>query len=398
MTRPSHTGVVGAGLMGRDIAGLLANGGFPVTLVDVDPDALASARDYHETDLRAALEANGLLAAGRDRTDSDGGAAKGVDGGEATEADGNPEEKGDPARRIEYATDSAALDGCEFVVEAVPERLALKREVLADLEAVLAPDAVVGTNTSSLTPGDVAADLAHPERVVLFHFANPALERDLVEISGDDATPAAIETARTVAEAIDRHPIELGAEYRANCLSRLSASIKCAGTWELLAAEAAAIDRGARNLGFERGPIEFVDLVGIDVHLATVDNLAEVYGDRYAPPPSVRDRMAAMVEAGDLGRKTGRGFFDWDGADPQLPAVEEPHDVTPIVGALVNEGHRLVADGVGDRETIDEVLRRGSGGDVGPFDVESMLGRDFLREALHERHDETGAAVFEPVF
>src|SRR6056297_214692 len=260
MTRPTHTGVVGAGLMGRDIAALLANGGFPVTLVDVDPDALASARDYHETALPAALAADDL------------------------------------ASRIRYETDLAALADAEFVVEAVPERLALKRGVLADLEDFLAPDAVVATNTSSLTPGDVAAEATHPERVVLFHFANPALERDLVELAGDDATEAALATAREVAEAIDRHLVELGAEYRANCLSRLSASIKCAGTWELLAADAAAIDRGARAIGFDRGPIEFIDLIGIDVHLATVDNLREAYGDRYAPPQSVRDRMERLVE------------------------------------------------------------------------------------------------------
>lgn len=368
MTRPTHTGVVGAGLMGRDIAGLLANGGFPVTLVDVDPDALASARDYHETALPEALRSGGL------------------DVGD------------DPASRISYETELTALADCEFVVEAVPERLDLKRGVVAELEGVLSPDAVVGTNTSSLTPGDVAAEATHPERVVLFHFANPALERDLVELAGDDATDAALATAREVAEAIDRHPVELGAEYRANCLSRLSASIKCAGTWELLAADAAAVDRGAASVGFDRGPIEFIDLVGVDVHLATVDNLADAYGDRYAPPPSVRERMEKLVEAGDLGKKCGQGFFEWDGDTCLVPAVEGPHDATPVVAALVNEAHRLVADGVADRETVDEVLRRGSGGDVGPFDIEAMLGREFLREALAKRHEETGAGVYEPVF
>ena len=368
MTRPTHTGVVGAGLMGRDIASLLANGGFAVTLVDVDADALESAREYHETELDAALESAGL----------------------------GPVD--DPAVRIDYATDLSALADHEFVVEAVPERLGLKRDLLADLEAVLAPDAVIGTNTSSLTPGAVAADLEYPERVVLFHFANPAIQRDLVEISGDHATERAIETARSVAEAIDREPILLGAEYRANCLSRLSASIKCAGTWELLEAEAAAIDRGAGAVGFDRGPIEFVDLIGIDVHLATVDNLAAAYGDRYAPPPSVRERMESLVETGHLGKKTGRGFFEWDGETCLLPDVEEPHDVTPIVGALVNEAHRLVTDGVADADTIDEVLRRGSGGEIGPFDIEGMLGRDHLREVLRERHTETGAAVYDPVF
>jgi len=368
MTRPTDTGVVGAGLMGRDIAGLLANAGFSVTLVDVDPDALASARDYHRTGLHDALAAGGF----------------------------------DPAAeltdRIEYDTDLEALADCEFVVEAVPERLELKRGLLADLESVLAEDAVIGTNTSSLTPGEIAADAASPERVVLFHFANPALERDIVEISGDDATDRALAMATEVAEAIDRTPIRLGAEYRANCLSRLSASIKCAGTWELLEADAAAIDRGAAAIGFDRGPIEFVDLIGIDVHLATVDNLREAYGDRYAPPDSVGDRMEELVEEGKCGKKSGRGFFEWDGDECLLPEVGDPHDVTPILGALVNEAHRLVADGVGDEDTIDEVLRRGSGGDVGPFDVESMLGREFLRETLEERYAETGAAVYDPIF
>ena len=368
MTRPNHTGVVGAGLMGRDIAGLLANGGFPVTLVDVDADALESAREYHETELDAALDAAGI----------------------------GPVDE--PAARIDYATDLSALADHDFVVEAVPERLDLKRDLLADLEGVIDPATVIGTNTSSLTPGGVAADLDHPERVVLFHFANPAIQRDLVEIAGDDADERAIETARSVAAAIDREPVLLGAEFRANCLSRLSASIKCAGTWELLEAEAAAVDRGAAAVGFDRGPIEFVDLIGIDVHLATVDNLADAYGDRYAPPPSVRDRMESLVAAGHLGKKTGQGFFEWSGETCLLPEVEQPHDVTPIVGALVNEAHRLVADGVAEPDTVDEVLRRGSGGEIGPFDIEELLGRDHLRAVLAERHAETDAAVYDPVF
>ena len=367
MTLPNHTGVVGAGLMGRDIAGLLANGGLPVTLVDVDPDAIASARDDH-TDLAARLDAAGLS----------------VDG--------------DPASRISYDTDLAALADCEFVVEAVPERLDLKRSVMADLESVLDPDAVVGTNTSSLTAGEIAAEMDHPERVVLFHFANPALERDLVEISGERATDAALEMATEVAEAMARHPVRLQREHRANCLSRLSASIKCAGTWELLEADAAAIDHAAKNIGFERGPLEFVDLIGLDIHLATVDNLRVAYGERYAPPDSVEERMRGMVEAGHLGKKTGRGFFEWDGETCLLPEVEQGHDVTPVLAALVNEAYRLVQDGVGDRETVNDVLKRGSGGEVGPFDIEAMLGTDFLRETLESRYEETGAEVYDPVF
>ena len=367
MTRPERTGVVGAGLMGRDIAGLLANGGFPVTLVDVADDALAAAREYHETALDDALAAGGF-------------------------------EPDDPASRIDYAGDLAALADHDFVVEAVPERLELKRDLLADLDAVVDADAVVGTNTSSLTPSEIAVESDHPERVVLFHFANPALERDLVEIAGDDATDDALATATTVGKAIGREPVRLGAEYRANCLSRLSASIKCAGTWELLEAEPAAVDRAATEVGFQRGPIEFIDLIGLDVHLATIDNLAGAYGDRYAPPAAIRERMEELVADGDLGKKTGHGFFPWDGERCLRPSVETTHDVTPVVAALVNEAHRLVADGVGDEDTVNDVLKRGSGGDIGPFDIEPMLGTDLLRETLDKRHAETGAGVYDAVF
>lgn len=367
MTTPT-TGVVGAGLMGRDIAGLLANGGYPVTLVDVDAEALADARRYHETALADALREAGL---------------EGAD---------------DPLDLLTYETDVEALAGAAFVVEAVPERLALKRQVVGSLEAVLEPDAVVGTNTSALTPGEIAAELDAPERVVLFHFANPAIDRDLVEVAGDDASTAAIETATTVAEAIGKTPIRLRREYRANGLSRLSASIKCAATWELLEATPAAIDTAARNVGFERGPLELIDLIGIDVHLATVDNLSAAYVDRYRPPSAVRSRMEDMVDAGDLGKKSGRGFFEWDGVTCRVPAPEEPHDLTPVLAALVNEGHRLVDDGVADAETVDEILKRGGDSEVGPFDLESMFGRESLRETLAERHRATGAGVYEPAF
>ncbi|MFD1515228.1 3-hydroxyacyl-CoA dehydrogenase [Halomarina rubra] len=363
-----RTGVVGAGVMGRDIAGLFANGGHDVTLVDVDPDALAAARDYHRETLRDALADAGLVA------------------------------EDDPAERIVYDRSIESLADARFVVEAVPERLGLKRSLLADLDAVLDADTVVGTNTSSLTPSAIAADSEHPERVVLFHFANPAIPRDVVEISGDDASDAALNLAVEVAEDIGKHPVVLGAEYRANCLSRLSASIKCAATWELRVASPAAIDGAARAIGFDRGPLEFIDLIGLDVHLATVDNLAEAYGDRYAPPAESRERMERMREEGRLGTKTGEGFFEWDGETCLVPETDETYDVTPVVAALVNEGHRLVADGVADAETVNDVLKRGSGGEVGPFDVEAMLGSEYLRETLVRRHEETGAGVYDPVF
>lgn len=362
------TGVVGAGLMGKDIAGMLANAGYSVVLVDVDPDALEEAREFHGSRL----------------------------GDELREAGIAKEES--PHERITYETDTSALEGADFVVEAVPESLELKRDVVGSLEEVLSDDAVVGTNTSSLTAGEVAEDAERPERVVLFHFANPAIHRNMVEISGDDASEGALETARRAGEAIEKEPFRLGSEHRANCLSRLSASIKCSATWELLEAEPAAIDTAARSVGFDRGPLELIDLIGLDVHLDTVDNLAVEYGDRYAPPEEVRERMEEMADGGRLGKKSGEGFFEWEGDEAVVPEPDESHDLTPVLAALVNEAHRLVDDGVGEKETVNEILKRGGDSEMGPFDVEDTFGGDFLRETLEERHGETGASVYEPVF
>ena len=362
------TGVLGAGLMGRDIAGLLANAGFSVTLVDVDETALDEARKFHESELPERLRDAGF------------------------------DVSASPVERIAYTTSADSLACVDFVVEAVPEDLALKRDLLQSLERILDSGAVIGTNTSSLTPSEIAAKITIPERVVLFHFANPAIDRDIVEIAGDEATPEAIDRAVDVAEAIGKTPIRLRQEYRANGLSRLSASIKCAATWELTVATAAEIDRGARNVGFDRGPLELIDLIGIDVHLATVDNLEEAYGDRYEPPRAQRRRMEAMVDSDRLGKKTGSGFFEWDSEECLLPETEKAHDVTPILAALCNEAHRLVDDGVADRETVNEILKRGGDSDVGPFDLEELFGREYLRQSLRERYRETGATVYEPVF
>jgi 3-hydroxyacyl-CoA dehydrogenase len=368
-----RVGVVGAGVMGRDLAALFANAGFDVTLVDVDPDVLDAARSYLTSEAPAALADAGL------RDDSSTGAIAGTD----------------LSAGVTFATGLAALADCAFVVEAISESLDAKRGLLADLEAVLDAEAVVGTNTSSLTVADVASESVHPERVVLFHFANPAIPRDLVEISGDAAADWALERAATVARAIGKTPIRLHRERRANGLSRLSAAIKCAGTWELLDADPPAIARGARAMGFPRGPLELIDVIGIDIHLATVDNLHEEYDGRFDPHPEIRQRMERLVEAGHTGKKAGRGFFEWREGEAVVPDGET-HDIQPVVAALVGEAHRMADDGVADRETIDEILKRGGGGDLGPFDIEAMVGADALRAVLERRHAETGASVFEP--
>lgn len=360
--------VVGAGLMGRQLAGLLACAGEDVAVIDVDGDALAACRAYHRTNVGPDLESAGY------RPDAD------------------------LLERLSYASSipEARLGAEAFCLEAVTEDLDSKRQVVQALEAATSPESVIGTNTSSLTAREIADGMAHPERLVLFHFANPPMERDLVEIAGDRASAASLRRAEAVATAIDHWSIVLDRERRGNGLSRLSAAVKCAGTWELTRSSPDAIESAARAVGFDVGPIALIDSIGIDVHLATVDNLAVEYGARFAPPPSVRADMETMVEAGRLGKKTGEGFFTWTAGEAVVRDGADTAAITPIVAALVNEAHAMVADGITDRAGIDEILRRGSGGDLGPFDLESMFGAAALLDVLEARHAATEAAIYAP--
>ncbi|MDY6764229.1 MAG: 3-hydroxyacyl-CoA dehydrogenase NAD-binding domain-containing protein [Halobacteria archaeon] len=356
-----RTGVVGAGLMGTDISILLAEAGYNVVLIDIDPEALENARREHA---QVAEERGFSLS--------------------------------EDLPGINYSTDINDLRDSDFVVEAIPEDLELKRDLMVSIEGVVDEETVIGTNTSSLTPSGISSRMSHPQRVVLFHFANPALDRDLLEISGDKATEEVLQTAIKIGRSIGKEPIVFDRECRAHVLSRMSAAIKCSATWELTRYEPATIDRAAKNLGFDRGPIELIDLIGIDVHLSTVENLSEVYGDRFEPPAEIHERMIRMVEEGRLGKKTGEGFFKWDDDRALIPDTDTDYDISPVLVALINEAHRIVEDSITSRDNVNRVLKLGSGGSVGPFDLLDSFGRDYVVEKLNERYDQTEAAVFEP--
>jgi 3-hydroxybutyryl-CoA dehydrogenase len=264
-------GVVGAGTMGSGIAGLAAAAGLR-TLVH-DPDSAALARL------------------------SDG---------------------------VEAAPALAALAPCDVVIEAAPEDLALKRELLGRLAGVVAGDCVLATNTSSLSVTAIAAGVPGPERVVGMHFFNPPARMRLVEIVAGDATsPEAVSRARALAEAMGRHAIEAadGPGFIVNRCNRPFA-LEAMRLVQERVATPEQVDRICRMAGgFRMGPFELMDLVGIDVGLTVSESFyAQSYGEpRWRPSPLA----ARLVAAGRLGRKSGRGWYAYpDGPppDPQPPA------------------------------------------------------------------------------
>lgn len=319
-------GVVGAGTMGGGIAQLAAQAAGADTLLF---DPARGAADAALGRIDAALERG----VGRGRWSAEeAGAARG---------------------RLRIVPTLDDLAACDLVIEAAPERLEVKHELFARLAEVT--PAVLASNTSSIPITAIAAGCPAPERVVGMHFFNPAPAMRLVEvIPGLRSSPGAVALARATGEAMGKRVIDATDTpgFVVNRCNRPFGGEALRIATERLA-EPSLIDRIVRAAGFRMGPFELMDLVGIDVNLAVAESFARLsYGEpRWRPSPLA----AQMVAAGLLGRKTGEGWYRYDGpehrpADPPAPAVrrDEGRGIIQIAGdTMLAHELRGLADAVG---------------------------------------------------
>jgi 3-hydroxybutyryl-CoA dehydrogenase len=279
----SYSAVIGAGTMGLGIAYVLAAAGGTAVLVEPD----AERRD-------AALPALRDVAAGAVKR-------------------GKLEEAGAEAILGRLSAVAAVTDlpaeGADLVVEAVPERVELKHLILRQIEDHCAPR-ILASNTSGLSIDGLADCLANPDRFLGLHFFNPVWVMPLLEIvRGVRTDPAIVEAARALAVRIGKEPIIVN-DAPGFATSRLGVAIGLEGMrmFEEGVASAADIDK-AMELGYRHpmGPLRLTDLVGLDVRLDIARHLEKTLGPRFAPPQVLIDKVAA----GELGKKSGKGFYDW---------------------------------------------------------------------------------------
>jgi 3-hydroxybutyryl-CoA dehydrogenase len=284
--------VLGAGIMGHGIAYVSAAAGFDTTLFDVSEAALTSARERIAS-LAASGAARGLLAA-------------------------------DDARaligRVKATSDLAsAVSGADFVIEAVPERMALKLEVLAAVERHARPEVVVASNTSSLSITEMASALDNPARAAGMHFFNPVHKMKLVEIvRALETSPETIRQIEDVAHRMGKETVTIR-ESPGFVTSRINAIIGNEAFYMLQEGIASArdIDKAVTlGLNHPMGPFELVDLVGLDTRLSVLEFLEERLGEKYRPCPL----LVEYVKAGRLGRKTGRGVYEYESVPPDRPS------------------------------------------------------------------------------
>ncbi|WP_067803063.1 3-hydroxyacyl-CoA dehydrogenase family protein [Actinomadura formosensis] len=301
----SRVGVVGLGTMGAGIAEVLARGGLAVVGIEVNQDALE-----------------------RGRGNLEGSTGRAVKRGRLTE-DAQREILG----RITLSTDFAELGGCDLVIEAVPERLDLKRKVFAELDRVCRDDAVLATNTSSLSVTDIAVTTGRPTKIVGVHFFNPAPVMKLVEVIGTVLTePEAVTRVADLVKGLGKTPVTIGdrAGFVANRLL-FGYLNQAAGMLESGHATRDDIDTAMKTgAGLPMGPFTLMDLIGLDTCLEVLEAIyAESRDRRHAASPLLRE----LVTAGLLGRKSGRGFYSYDGSGTAgARAAEGPPPVVGVVG------------------------------------------------------------------
>jgi 3-hydroxyacyl-CoA dehydrogenase / enoyl-CoA hydratase / 3-hydroxybutyryl-CoA epimerase len=332
--RISHVHVIGAGAMGGDIAAWCANQGLRVSLADMKPEPIAGA-------MKRAADLFGKIM--RKRTDVR-----------------------DALDRLVPDLDGEGVRNADLIIEAVPEKLELKQRVYAGLEPKMKAGAILATNTSSIPLQDLRATLKSPERLVGLHFFNPVSRLQLVEVvSHDGSDPQMLKEALAFVGAIDRLPLPVKSSpgflvNRALTPYMLEAMVMLDEKIDKL-----TIDAAAEKFGMPMGPIELADQVGLDICLAVGDMLRSKFGDLLPPTPAwLRDKVAK----GELGRKSGKGFYVWkDGKSDKTSgsaSAMQPTEVMidRLILPMSNVCVACLREGIVDNpDTVDGAMIFGTG-------------------------------------
>ena len=283
----SRIGVIGLGTMGAGIAEVLARSGVEVVGVEVDDEALERGRGHITTSTAKAVTRGKLTA----------------------------EEQQALVGRITFGTDVAAVKDCELVIEAIPERMELKKNLFARLDALLAPGAILATNTSALSVTELATTTGRPSHVVGLHWFNPAPVMGLVEVVRTVVTdPGVVTAVEELVGQVGKQKATAGdrAGFIANALlfGYLNNAVKM---YESRYASREDIDAAMRfGCGHPMGPLSLLDLIGLDSAYEILETMYRQSRDhRHAPAPLLKQ----YVSAGLLGRKTGRGLYSYAGVD-----------------------------------------------------------------------------------
>ncbi|MDZ7689514.1 MAG: 3-hydroxyacyl-CoA dehydrogenase NAD-binding domain-containing protein [Halobacteriales archaeon] len=363
--------VLGAGAMGHGIAEVAALAGYEVNLRDIKEEFVQSGYEDIEWSLGKLAEQNQIS-----------------------------EDEADDALELvtPYVDMEESVGDADFVIEAVPEKMEIKKDVYEEVEEYAPDHAVFATNTSSLSITEISEVTERPEKFCGMHFFNPPIRMQLVEvISGEHTANETLNTTENLAEEFGKTPVRVRKDSPGFIVNRILVPLMNEVCWLVSEDEydIQTIDSTTKFcMGLPMGAFELGDQVGNDVTYHVLEYMHEVLGDAYEPAPFLEEK----IENEEYGKKTGKGFYDYeDGEGADIPSDQIDEELeTVLTAVMANEVAKLIGNDVAEAGDIDEAVQLGAAFPKGPAKMADEAGLDTLFETLEERHDKTGSARYEP--
>ena len=349
--------VLGAGVMGHGIAQVVATAGYQVTVRDI-------AQEYIDNGLKGITK----------------NLSRSVERGRITQEDMDK-----VLDKIKFTTDlKEAVGDSQLVVEAIPERMEIKHMVWKEVDQYASKDAILASNTSSLSITEIAKAVSNPERFIGMHFFNPPVIMKLIEVNQGDATSE--ETVQTVMELgrrMGKTPVWVKRDAPGFIVNRilityLNDAAKLLDKYEIEQIDAAM----QHKAGMPMGPFMLSDLIGLDIVYDILKTFEEHLGEEYTPDP----RIVELFESKKLGRKTGEGFYNYADRPNVTEDQAEGFDVKLLLEPFVKEAEKIVKDAIATAEDIDTAIKLGGNIPRGPFEMKQAgLGEE--KPVLMEKKD-----------
>ncbi len=362
--------MIGAGDMGHGIAAACLMGGYRVFLRDIDQKFV----DKGMAGIKASFD-------------------KFKEKGRMT-----PEAYTDAfARLIPIVDLQTAVKDADFVIEAVPEKLQLKQSVFADLDKFAPKQAILASNTSNISITDIASATQRPDKVIGYHFFNPAILMKLVEVTkGRKTSDESIQIGYDIAKKIGKVPVIVKKDSPGFIYNRVNEPTLLLLSKILEAGHPTPeeFDAALKPI-MPMAPFELIDYVGIDIAVHGLEYFAEVLSKEYKPSEAI----LSYLKSGNLGKKTGRGVYDWSKGRPMidLSKATKEFDLNHMVALQVNEATKLIEEGVcDDPKEIDLAMANGGGSPFGPFALAQGIGYLVLLAKLDELYNKFKLEIFKP--